>query len=107
MSYFPFADIFVGQLKSELKFDECGHRSVTFDPFWDLSLPVSRVRQFNRCTALLKHQNGGTVNQQNHVLKLEQIYLLLGPSGPCNGSLKGLCMTRNVYSRNHMYFLCM
>lgn len=36
-------DIFVGQLKSELKFDECGHRSVTFDPFWDLSLPVSRV----------------------------------------------------------------
>ena len=37
------SDIFVGQLKSELKFDECNHRSVTFDPFWDLSLPVSRV----------------------------------------------------------------
>ncbi|XP_076457355.1 ubiquitin carboxyl-terminal hydrolase 2-like [Babylonia areolata] len=36
-------DIFVGQLKSELKFDECGHRSVTFDPFWDLSLPIPKV----------------------------------------------------------------
>lgn len=37
-------EIFVGQLKSELKFDECGHRSVTFDPFWDLSLPVPKMR---------------------------------------------------------------
>lgn len=37
------ADIFVGQLKSELKFTECGHRSVTFDPFWDLSLPIPKV----------------------------------------------------------------
>ncbi|XP_041373319.1 ubiquitin carboxyl-terminal hydrolase 2-like isoform X2 [Gigantopelta aegis] len=34
-------DIFVGQLKSELKF-ECGHTSVTFDPFWDLSLPLPK-----------------------------------------------------------------
>nr|KAG5692572.1 hypothetical protein BaRGS_024132 [Batillaria attramentaria] len=36
------AEIFVGQLKSELKFAECGHRSVTFDPFWDLSLPIPK-----------------------------------------------------------------
>ncbi|XP_076438634.1 ubiquitin carboxyl-terminal hydrolase 2-like [Babylonia areolata] len=35
-------DIFVGQLKSELKFVDCGHRSVTFDPFWDLSLPIPK-----------------------------------------------------------------
>jgi len=35
-------DMFVGQLKSELKFTSCGHRSVTFDPFWDLSLPIPR-----------------------------------------------------------------
>ena len=39
-----FSEIFVGQLKSELKFDDCGHRSVTFDPFWDLSLPIPKVR---------------------------------------------------------------
>ncbi|XP_044762795.1 ubiquitin carboxyl-terminal hydrolase 8-like isoform X2 [Coccinella septempunctata] len=33
-------DIFVGQLKSTLKCTFCGHCSVTFDPFWDLSLPI-------------------------------------------------------------------
>ncbi|KAG8226364.1 hypothetical protein J437_LFUL007721 [Ladona fulva] len=39
-------DIFVGQLKSTLKCTVCGHCSVTFDPFWDLSLPIpSRTGQ--------------------------------------------------------------
>ncbi|XP_056641327.1 ubiquitin carboxyl-terminal hydrolase 2-like isoform X2 [Diorhabda carinulata] len=33
-------DNFVGQLKSTLKCTHCGHCSVTFDPFWDLSLPI-------------------------------------------------------------------
>ncbi|XP_044740736.1 ubiquitin carboxyl-terminal hydrolase Usp2-like isoform X1 [Chrysoperla carnea] len=33
-------DIFVGQLKSTLKCSVCGYCSVTFDPFWDLSLPI-------------------------------------------------------------------
>ncbi|XP_031331953.1 ubiquitin carboxyl-terminal hydrolase 29-like isoform X3 [Photinus pyralis] len=33
-------DIFVGQLKSTLKCTHCGHCSVTFDPFWDLSLSI-------------------------------------------------------------------
>uniref|UniRef100_A0A915JTJ8 Ubiquitin carboxyl-terminal hydrolase n=1 Tax=Romanomermis culicivorax TaxID=13658 RepID=A0A915JTJ8_ROMCU len=33
-------DIFVGQLKSELKCTSCGHVSTTYDPFWDLSLPI-------------------------------------------------------------------
>ncbi|XP_049942018.1 ubiquitin carboxyl-terminal hydrolase 2-like [Schistocerca serialis cubense] len=33
-------DIFVGQLKSTLRCTVCGHCSVTFDPFWDLSLPI-------------------------------------------------------------------
>lgn len=37
-------EIFVGQLKSELKFEECNHHSVTFDPFWDLSLPVPKLK---------------------------------------------------------------
>ncbi|XP_059174588.1 ubiquitin carboxyl-terminal hydrolase 2-like isoform X2 [Physella acuta] len=37
-------DIFVGQLKSELKFSSCGHRSVTFDPFWDLSVSIPKNR---------------------------------------------------------------
>lgn len=33
-------DIFVGQLKSTLRCTSCGHCSITFDPFWDLSLPI-------------------------------------------------------------------
>ena len=33
-------DIFVGQLKSTLRCAHCLHDSVTFDPFWDLSLPI-------------------------------------------------------------------
>ncbi|XP_055684046.1 ubiquitin carboxyl-terminal hydrolase Usp2 isoform X2 [Lutzomyia longipalpis] len=33
-------DLFVGQLRSTLKCTVCGNTSVTFDPFWDLSLPL-------------------------------------------------------------------
>ncbi|XP_076366912.1 ubiquitin carboxyl-terminal hydrolase 2-like [Tachypleus tridentatus] len=33
-------DMFVGQLRSSLKCTVCGYNSVTFDPFWDLSLPI-------------------------------------------------------------------
>lgn len=35
-------DLFVGQLKSKLTFCLCNHTSVTFDPFWDLSIPIPR-----------------------------------------------------------------
>merc|ERR1719193_3032245 len=35
-------EIFVGQLKSTLKCTTCGFASVTFDPFWDLSLPMPK-----------------------------------------------------------------
>ncbi|XP_037938710.1 ubiquitin carboxyl-terminal hydrolase Usp2 isoform X3 [Teleopsis dalmanni] len=33
-------DLFVGQLKSTLKCTICNNASVTFDPFWDLSVPL-------------------------------------------------------------------
>eukprot|EP01135_Chromosphaera_perkinsii_P012431 Nk52_evm42s2657 gene=Nk52_evmTU42s2657 len=33
-------DIFLGQLKSTVECLTCKHQSVTFDPFWDLSLPI-------------------------------------------------------------------
>lgn len=33
-------ELFVGQLKSTLSFATCGHRSTTFEAFWDLSLPL-------------------------------------------------------------------
>ncbi len=35
-----FSAIFMGQLKSTLKCRTCDHISITFDPFWDLSLPI-------------------------------------------------------------------
>lgn len=36
----PIKDLFVGQLKSTLRCTVCDNTSVTFDPFWDLSLPI-------------------------------------------------------------------
>lgn len=38
-------DLFVGQLKSSLTCSECGYCSTAFDPFWDLSLPIPKVRE--------------------------------------------------------------
>ncbi|XP_013885982.1 ubiquitin carboxyl-terminal hydrolase 2 [Austrofundulus limnaeus] len=35
-------DLFVGQLKSSLTCSHCGFCSTCFDPFWDLSLPISK-----------------------------------------------------------------
>lgn len=40
-------DMFVGQLKSELKCTACNNVSVTFDPFWDLSLPIPNDSEFS------------------------------------------------------------
>ncbi|CAG2256145.1 ubiquitin carboxyl-terminal hydrolase 2-like [Mytilus galloprovincialis] len=37
-------DIFVGQLRSTLNYHDCGHKSTTFDPFWDLSVPIPKGR---------------------------------------------------------------
>lgn len=47
-------DLFVGQLKSTLKCTTCGNTSVTFDPFWDLSvsLPSSSRCKLDACLDL-------------------------------------------------------
>nr|XP_036221840.1 ubiquitin carboxyl-terminal hydrolase Usp2 isoform X3 [Bactrocera oleae] len=39
-------DLFVGQLKSTLRCTTCGNTSVTFDPFWDLSVSLPSL---SRC----------------------------------------------------------
>ncbi|XP_036318863.1 ubiquitin carboxyl-terminal hydrolase Usp2 isoform X1 [Rhagoletis pomonella] len=39
-------DLFVGQLKSALRCTSCGNTSVTFDPFWDLSVSLPSL---SRC----------------------------------------------------------
>ncbi|GAU88536.1 hypothetical protein RvY_01219 [Ramazzottius varieornatus] len=41
-------DLFVGQLKSSLICESCDYCSVTFDPFWDLSLPIPSSRSTRR-----------------------------------------------------------
>ena len=35
-------DLFQGQLRSRLQCSQCGHRSVTFDPFMYLTVPIPR-----------------------------------------------------------------
>lgn len=39
----PISRVFMGQLKSTLTCDVCEESSVTFDPFWDLSVPIPKV----------------------------------------------------------------
>lgn len=34
-------ELFVGQLRSVLHFSTCGHDSITFEVFWDISLPLA------------------------------------------------------------------
>ncbi|XP_022109371.1 ubiquitin carboxyl-terminal hydrolase 2-like isoform X2 [Acanthaster planci] len=43
-----FSRLFVGQLKSTLECQTCRNRSVTFDIFWDISLPVPEVKSYQR-----------------------------------------------------------
>lgn len=40
----PLIDMFVGQLSSTITCGHCGHKSMTWDPFWDLSLPLPSRR---------------------------------------------------------------
>ena len=37
-------DVFAGQLQSTVTCKQCKHRSVCFDPFWDLSIPIPKSR---------------------------------------------------------------
>nr|XP_009858247.1 ubiquitin carboxyl-terminal hydrolase 2 isoform X1 [Ciona intestinalis] len=45
-------DLFVGQLESSLECQECRHTSLTYDPFWDLSLPISKKMYSNEVTTI-------------------------------------------------------
>lgn len=49
------SDLFVGQLKSTLECCTCGFKSTTFDPFWDLSLPIPRDQTSVTLNDCLKH----------------------------------------------------
>jgi len=43
-----FLEIFAGQLKSTLECSHCQYQSITFDMFWDLSIPLPRVKIKNQ-----------------------------------------------------------
>lgn len=40
----PLSELFCGQLRSEIRCNTCQHRSLCFDVFWDLSLPVPKKK---------------------------------------------------------------
>ena len=46
-------DLFLGQFRSTLKCSECDHESVTFEPFWLVSLPLSKdCEDLHQCMEL-------------------------------------------------------
>jgi ubiquitin carboxyl-terminal hydrolase 2/21 len=51
-------DVFVGQLRSSLTCGTCGHCSVTFDPFWELSVSLPTRRSFSTTTYSSYHGVG-------------------------------------------------
>ncbi|XP_076653222.1 uncharacterized protein LOC143359268 isoform X2 [Halictus rubicundus] len=48
-------DVFVGQLRSSLHCTACDHKSVTLDPFWDLSLPIPARSGTVKLSQCLEH----------------------------------------------------
>ncbi len=42
----PISRVFMGQLRSTLICDACKGASTTFDPFWDIALPIPKVRMY-------------------------------------------------------------
>lgn len=82
------SDIFVGQLKSELRCTSCGHVSITFDPFWDLSLPIpqdSRRSQVSLSDCLDSFTKEEVLDgdekpvSANFVLEGEQLFTMFFP----------------------------
>ena len=51
-------DLFAGQLKSTLTCSSCGYNSVTFDPFFDLNLPIPQVTLSSELIVLCFNFNG-------------------------------------------------
>ena len=40
----PIAKVFMGMFKCSRRCDVCSHISLTFDPYWDMGLPIAKVR---------------------------------------------------------------
>lgn len=46
------SELFCGQLRSEIRCSTCSHRSLCFDVFWDLSLPVPKKPKSSRIASV-------------------------------------------------------
>lgn len=57
-------DLFLGQLKSEIRCHACGRQSVTFDPFLDISLSIDFKSSFRRGTN--GHYSWPPISKQYH-----------------------------------------
>lgn len=53
-------DLFAGQLKSTLQCLVCGNKSVTFEIFWDVSLPLPAYKSYNSNVSLIEILNNFT-----------------------------------------------
>ena len=42
------SEVFMGQLKSTLQCSMCKGASITFDPFWDICLPIPSLKQLKK-----------------------------------------------------------
>ena len=70
-------DVFVGQLKSSLTCARCGYISNTFDPFWEIPLPLKKVRL---CLVYVHVHVRGTVYAKkvsDYTVKLQNLKCLL------------------------------
>lgn len=81
------SDIFMGQLKSTLRCIKCQHTSMTFDPFWDLSLPIPK-------SSLLWQSNSAnrrryTVDTKN--ITLDDCFKLFTAEERLDGDNKPIC----------------
>ncbi|CAH8469688.1 unnamed protein product [Schistosoma turkestanicum] len=68
-------DLFVGQLMSTLECCDCSYQSTTFDPFWDLSLPIPKKPNVNilDCLSLFtsKEELDGNERPNNETSELK------------------------------------
>ncbi|XP_020614030.1 ubiquitin carboxyl-terminal hydrolase 2-like isoform X2 [Orbicella faveolata] len=101
-------DLFVGQLKSMLKCCDCGHTSVTFDPFWDLSLPIPRKYRSSSSSSSSwsgtrsSMADDGDINLRECIQSFTKEEVLDGDERPTAGQQCTLCTQSQTIRVAHM-----
>ena len=84
----PIANIFMGQFKSSLKCTICKNTSPTFEPFWDMGLPIDIVSNYT-C-----HFPGAYVTSLFSLEKVKSMWICTGVF-PCLPRMKSWMVTMN------------